>query len=334
MKKIIKKLFFQGVSLKNQEKLIKLLFENTINKINNFKEKEEIIKFLVNELVNKTNKNDNLKSLLLTLQKITIETENKLRYLESKTTEIPEISNYNNTSQIKTSVRINNPVWDSLEIKQYSIPGMISDEEKQYYKYIGQFYSGKGEIIELGPWLGLSTHYIIDGLIDNPYFKSKKIYVYDDFIWRSAWMDKHTPEEERLENYQDFQPLFNRYTSGLNEYVQVYKCKITDYRGNKHLPQLEWNKGLVELMYIDCGRTFDANQGWYQIFSPYFIPNVTLLIMQDWGLHKQLPPLWYNQTKQFTESKGNQLQIIHELTKGNIATFLYKGGMDLGDLKN
>ena len=43
-------------------------------------------------------------------------------------------------------------------------PGMISEEEGQYYEYIGGFYRGHGEAIELGPWLGKSTRHIIRGL--------------------------------------------------------------------------------------------------------------------------------------------------------------------------
>ncbi|MDO9060875.1 MAG: hypothetical protein Q7U92_17905, partial [Bradyrhizobium sp.] len=42
-----------------------------------------------------------------------------------------------------------------------AIPGMISEEEGQYYEYIGRLYRGHGEVIELGPWLGKSTRHII-----------------------------------------------------------------------------------------------------------------------------------------------------------------------------
>ena len=41
------------------------------------------------------------------------------------------------------------------------MPGMITDEEAQYYEWIGTFYQRAGAAIELGPWLGKSTktHY-------------------------------------------------------------------------------------------------------------------------------------------------------------------------------
>ena len=48
-------------------------------------------------------------------------------------------------------------------------------------------------------------------------------------------------------------------------------------------------------------------------------------MMQDWRLHREVPVQWYNQTKQFTDSKGNQIELIHELTNGGLATFLFRG---------
>jgi hypothetical protein len=77
-------------------------------------------------------------------------------------------------------------------------------------------------------------------------------------------------------------------------------------------------------MYIDCERTLQANEGWFEIFSPSFMPDVTLLIIQDWGLHRERPRQSYNQTLWFTEAHP-ELELVHELREGNIATFLYRG---------
>ncbi|MGH8000599.1 MAG: hypothetical protein ACREPR_14510 [Brasilonema sp.] len=304
MKELIKKILLQSTSLETQSKIVQLFLQN---------------------LINKTHHSNQLQKLLIALEEYQIKTEDKFRKVESQKIKLPERLNFQKTSCLEPFVIQNNAPWLLLNIKQNSIPGMISHEEKQYYSYIGQFYSGQGEIIELGPWLGLSTHYIIDGLIKNPNFTSKKIYVFDDFIWRSSWMNKWLSLDEQLENHQDFQFLFNKYSSDLQEYIQVDKRKIVEFDGNQNVPQLNWDNSLIEFMYIDCGRTFEVNQAWYKIYSPYFIPNVTLLIMQDWRTHREFPPLWYNQTKQFTESKSEQLQLIHEVSNGCVATFLYKG---------
>jgi hypothetical protein len=88
---------------------------------------------------------------------------------------------------------------------------------------------------------------------------------------------------------------------------------------------LEWTQGPVEMMFIDCGRTFEENEAWFSTFQNFFIPNTTLLILQDWGTHKEIPVKWYNQMKQFVGSKAGKLQPIHELKWGSAATFLFRG---------
>jgi hypothetical protein len=47
--------------------------------------------------------------------------------------------------------------------------------------------------------------------------------------------------------------------------------------------------------------------------------------MQDWRLWREIPEKWFNQTKQFTDSKSHLMEEIHEVSDGGIATFLYKG---------
>jgi hypothetical protein len=215
--------------------------------------------------------------------------------------------------------------WSSVVLEECEIPGMISRETCQYYSYIGQFYSGKGEVVELGPWLGRSTFYILQGLIPNSNFSGKKLHIYDDFVWRASWMDDKVSQEERLDNHQDFLYIFDKYTVSVKDYIIAKKRKITDYDGNEDVPQLVWNGGPVEIIYVDCGRTYEANEAWYKIFSGSFIADTTLIIMEDWRTYREVPVKWYNQTTQFTESKGYALELIHELKYGGVATFLFRG---------
>jgi len=149
--------------------------------------------------------------------------------------------------------------------------------------------------------------------------------VFDDFVWRKSWMDGYVNEHQRLPNHANFQRLFEFYTSGISDRLAVQRVKITDYDGNEALPLLNWSDGPIEIVYVDCGRTFEANQAWYNSLRQWFIPRQTLLVMEDWRLHRELPPKWYNQTLQFTESKGGELMLIHEVNDGGIATFLFVG---------
>jgi FkbM family methyltransferase len=202
---------------------------------------------------------------------------------------------------------------------------MISDEEKRYFRWIGRSYTGAGELVELGPWLGCSTNHIVAGLEQAPAFAGRKLHVYDDFVWRSSWMDTHYDLPDRPEHHGDFKPIFERYVAGVADRIVVDKVKFVDFDGNGSLPQLTWDGRPIEIMYVDCGRTFKANEAWWQLFSPHFIPGKTIVIMQDWQLWKEQPPKWFNQTKEFTDSKGAALELVHELVGSGLAAFVYKG---------
>lgn len=205
-----------------------------------------------------------------------------------------------------------------------SMPGMISDEEAQYYEYVGSLYQGQGEAIELGPWLGKSTRHIIRGLDRNPRFVGRQLNVFDDFVWRSSWMDRHIAADEQLPNHSDFRPLFEKYVRSIRQRLDVTQGKIVDDDGNQNLPQIGWRAAPIEIMYIDCGRTSQVNEAWYRIFSPSLIPDTSLLIMQDWRTHRERPRLAYNETHWFTAAHP-ELEIVHEVKDGGIATFLYRG---------
>jgi len=227
--------------------------------------------------------------------------------------------------------------WLDVKISETKIPGMISEEEKRYYTWLGQFYTA-GEIVELGPWLGCSTCYILEGLRKNPNFKGKKIYVYDDFVWRSAWMDRcYSAYDQPPSNHEDFKYLFDKFTEYAKDFMVVNRRRlstgeleedkgkvINPYDKIIDIPPLQWNEGPVEILFVDVGRTIDVNEAWWLVFFPYFIPNKTLIVMQDWQTHKEVPVKWYNQMKMFTDGKHQWLEIIHELSQGGIATFLFK----------
>ncbi len=258
------------------------------------------------------------------LTKIMNEVNGELRRKKINGQVISGITSADGSEQLKSFVLEARAPWRSVSPAPADIPGMIAFEDRQYYSYIGRFYSAKGAVIELGPWLGCSTVTIVNGLIHNRHFVGKKLHVYDDFVWRSDWMNDYVSTTERLENRACFQFLFERYTEPVSKFLIVEKCKIHSYDGNEHLPPLVWDRGPIEIMYVDCGRTFEVNQAWYDICSPSFIPGVTLLLLQDWRTHSEVPVRWYNQIKQFVDSRGSQLQLVHELRDGGVATFLYK----------
>jgi hypothetical protein len=259
------------------------------------------------------------------LAKIPVLLEDRVRKFKSGNQPLPVRLDYSGHEHLQYWIMNKRSPWLGVPVDSLPIPGMLKKEEILYYNYVGRFYSGVGALVELGPWLGLSTSHIIRGLAANPHFKQVKLHVFDDFVWRSEWMDPFVSSDERRANHSDFQDLFEKYVAAISDRLIVTKGKIADCDGNEARTPIDWRGGPIEIMYIDCGRNLQANQGWYDRFSSSFIPGVTLLIMQDWRTHRDRPRQWFNQTKKFTDGLASHLRLLHEVSDGGIATFLFEG---------
>lgn len=235
------------------------------------------------------------------------------------------IKSFDGKSELQVSVMSSFAPWLRLTPMQCQTPGMISTEEAQYYSYIGAFYAGIGCAVELGPWLGSSTQYIVRSLAGNPNFTGKRLYVVDDFIWRADWMNDYVSDDEKLPHHASFRHLFDKYTSEVRHLLSVQQAKLSYYDGNEYVDQFSWGEDAIEFLYVDCGRTMTVNDAWYQHLRHTFIPGRTLLMMQDWRLHRQRPRKWFNQTLLFTQSKGSELELLHEVRNGGLATFVFTG---------
>lgn len=75
----------------------------------------------------------------------------------------------------------------------HKVFGMTSSEEQNYFKrYAQDIYSGVGEIVDLGCWLGSTTIPLAQGLRENFNMstKGKRIHAYDLFVWEK-WMNPY-----------------------------------------------------------------------------------------------------------------------------------------------
>jgi hypothetical protein len=305
LKSSAKKLLFRSLSLPTRKKLIGALLR---------------------DIVERAKKHDvsHLEDLFASVDLLQTSLEDRIRQLKLSGRTVPDPPTTGCRPPCVTWVMEDHAPWMGLEVEAIAMPGMISDEETQYYEYIGTIYEGRGEVIELGPWLGKSTRHIIRGLEKNSKFAGKLLHIFDDFVWRTSWMDPYVPESERLPNHASFRPVFEKYVQDLLPRLNVSRARIIDYEGNETLPRIQWDRGPIEMIYVDCGRTAQVNEGWFEIFSSSFIPDASLLIMQDWRTHRERPRQLYNQTLWFTASHP-ELELVHEVKNGAIATFLYRG---------
>jgi len=304
IRSLVRKTAFRVLPLTTQQKIAAALQRNIVERADDL--------FILNEA-------------RAAMERSEVSLEDRIRKIKAGAQPLPVRFDYSGHERLQYWIMNERSPWRAVRAEPVPIPGMLSTEEILYYNYIGRFYSGVGAVIELGPWLGLSTSHIIRGLATNPHFEGRKLNVFDDFVWRSDWMDQYVPSDERRAHHSDFQDLFEKHVAAIRDRLNVTKAKITDYDGNEDRARIDWRSGPIEIMYIDCGRNIQANQGWYDAFSPSFIPGVTLLIMQDWRTHRERPRKGFNQTKIFTDILANHLRLVHEVCDGGVATFLFDG---------
>src|SRR6185503_17755845 len=170
-----------------------------------------------------------LENLFASLDLFQRNLEDHIRKIKLSGRSFPEIPAGDGRATLQTWIMDDNAPWKVETVGPIAMPGMISDEEAQYYEYVGQLYEGKGEVIELGPWLGKSTKYIVRALVKNPRFAGKQLHVFDDFVWRSSWMDPYLPENERLPNHANFRPLFENFVRDELPHLNVARARIANY---------------------------------------------------------------------------------------------------------
>jgi len=252
----------------------------------------------------------------------------RMQQADRVTTQIPEMSSFRG-ERLQQYVLASIEPWTRFPLTPTTIPGMLTRAEEKYYTWIAGFYEGVGDVVEIGAWLGRSTSVLVQGLLKNPKFSGHKLHVFDGFTWFET-MNKWMPSDMRSRTPQvgeSFEHLFREQTAEFAEHLDCRRMRLAANFGgclcDDTIPELTWSGGPIELLFIDCGGTLDVNETWFRALEKSFIPNRTLIVMQDWQNFKSVPyPCWVH-TKQFTDLHADRLRLLHEIKEGGIACFLY-----------
>ena len=158
--------------------------------------------------------------------------------------------------------------------------GMTCTPEQSFLqRYAGEEYSGRGEMVDLGCWLGSATICLAKGLERNRQvtLKSKRIHAYDWFRWQSSYMERSVAGTDLAGKYQDgesFLDEFLRRTQPWSDSIEVCAGDLT---------QLKWNGGRIEYLFVDAMKTWKLAQNILKYFYPFLIPGVSLVHHNDFA---------------------------------------------------
>ena len=163
--------------------------------------------------------------------------------------------------------------FDDADVPQDmpTIPAMSGEAERRYYYWLARRFSGKGAIVEIGPWLGASTAYIAAGIRDSGV--AAKVDVFDRFLWRvgAGWESKEVGARSSGESFLE---EFRANLGALMDFVDVHQGGIDD---------ILWERGSVELLFLDAPKRTPEISRVLTTFGPSMIPGQSVMVWQDFG---------------------------------------------------
>lgn len=150
---------------------------------------------------------------------------------------------------------------------------MLSAQELELlYLATRDRYTGRGEIVDGGAFLGGSTLALACGVRDNPKLADRRgrVHSYDRFI-----SDRHVPKF--IEGYplgSSTRPYYESAIAGVAEHVTVHEG---DIRKESWPAERE-----IEVLFIDIAKNWETNDHLLAQFFPRLIPGLSTVIQQDY----------------------------------------------------
>jgi len=132
------------------------------------------------------------------------------------------------------------------------------------------YYTGGGEIVDLGPLLGVGTNVLAKGLAQNPRVtdKSKRIHSFDLFLAKG--MGTVITQAARSGSVLD---RFLRNNDAYRKHLSVAAGDILE---------MDWDRTPIEILFIDLAKSWALNRHVVRRFFPYLIPGRSVVLQQDY----------------------------------------------------
>ncbi len=159
--------------------------------------------------------------------------------------------------------------------------GMTVKSEQTFCRhYARDSYTGAGEIVDLGCWLGATTIAFSKGLRKNvnlaPGAKLKRIHSYDLFQWHPT-MDrevKGTSVDGKFRTGDNFLPEFEARTDPFKEHFSIHAGDVSAH---------QWKGDPIEMLFVDAMKLPATARAIVRIFYPHLIPGVSVVAHQDFA---------------------------------------------------
>jgi len=147
------------------------------------------------------------------------------------------------------------------------------DEKTLLYYLAKNFYTGFGDIIDAGAFLGGSATCLSCGLRDNMRVSDKtgRVHSFDNFRYSEGYAESWFGQ--KMVSGQNFRPIYEKYTAPYKEYLTVHQGNLEDLR---------WLGGDIELLFLDICKSTATTDRVAEIFFPFLVPGKSIVVQQDY----------------------------------------------------
>lgn len=155
----------------------------------------------------------------------------------------------------------------------------MSDNSLRNYcfRYASQQYSGKGELVDLGSWLGATVVPLCEGLRANPLFSDQHhhVHCYDAFVWYENMTKSITSYPEAVSGYKvgDF------FVDSFCTITQTHKELIVIHQTD--LATASWETKPIEYLMIDAMKNWEIARNIVINFYPFVVAGAGIVIHED-----------------------------------------------------
>jgi hypothetical protein len=160
--------------------------------------------------------------------------------------------------------------------------GMTSQQEQTFMRDYGENqYSGQGEIVDLGCWLGSATISLAKGLEKNckVALKSKRIHAYDLFIWYPSHnMEKTVQGTSIAGKFQQGDSFLDEYMRRIhpwNDLIEIYPGDVMEIGWKPQKP--------IEYLFVDAMKSWELTKNLFRNFYRHLILGKSLVHYNDFA---------------------------------------------------
>lgn len=154
--------------------------------------------------------------------------------------------------------------------------GMTSLNERAFFEWYGRhLYTGRGELVDLGCWLGSTTVALAMGLAGNPRAApERRIHAYDLFEWEPmmAVFAGDPTLEQRYQPGDSFVDEFERRCQPWLDRIEIHKADLSEH---------VWTGGPIEFLLVDAMKNVALMNAIKSSFFPAMVPGVSVMVHQD-----------------------------------------------------